>query len=387
MPFAEEDPQSTFVARIPLARDGHLYWLDWVRFLAAVVVVFGHTCGFNWDAWTGPQPIALTVFLSLYQMGRQAVVVFFVLSGLLVGGKVVARVRAGTFDAAAYSADRLSRVYVPLIPAVLLTIAAVPFSDQPWSLQPYLRCLTGTQEVFTHTPPLNAPLWTLAYEIWFYVLAGCAAVVARRGSTRWQRTAAGAGVAVCGWMFWEMETAYLLCWLLGAAGFWLRDRVNSARGWWAVAGIFVLLAGTLIYQADLGILAPVPGLWLPPPYPAQVIVATGALLLVASLMSMAPATRTIQRIERTGATLAAFSYTLYLTHYPVVYLLALRTGRMPPAITWDSVGRGFLWMAVCVAVALVMYRLFEARTPAVRRWLRTRFGPAEFPSLPGANMP
>ncbi len=357
-------------------RERHLHWLDWVRFLAAAVVVFGHTCGFNWDAWpdrgAAARSVALSVFLSLGQMGRQAVVVFFVLSGLLVGGKVVERVAAGTFDAAAYAADRLSRVYVPLVPAVLFTAIIAPFCGLPWSPWPYLRCLTGTQEVFTHTPSLNAPLWTLAYEIWFYVLAGCAAVLCRRGTVGWQRLAAGVGVAVAGWLFWEMETAYLLCWLLGAAGFWLRDRMKSARGLAVVTGALVLLAGTLIYQVDLGILPAVPGLWLPSPYPAQVIVAAGTLLLVAPLMSMVPATRAGQWIERWGTTLAASSYTLYLTHYPVVYLLSLRMGRMPPAITWEAVGRGMFWMALCAVVALLMYVPFEARTPTVRRWLRSR---------------
>ena len=359
-------------------RDQHLHWLDWVRFLAAAVVVCGHVCGFNWDAWpersVAPRSTGLSVFLSASQTGRQAVVVFFVLSGLLVGGKVVARMRTGTFDAAAYAADRLARVYVPLIPAVLLTMAAVPFSDQPWSWWPYLRCLTGTQEVGMHTPSLNAPLWTLAYEIWFYVLAGCVAMVCRQGDARWRKIAASAGVAVSAWMFWKMETAYLFCWLLGAAGFWLRDRVKTMHGLFAAVGGCVVLGGTLAYQMDFGILAPIPGLWVPSPYPAQVIVAAGALLLVASLMSMAPASRTGQQIERGGTTLAAFSYTLYLTHYPVVYLLALRTGRMPPAITWGAVTRGLLWAAVCVVVALIMYALFEARTPSVRRWLRVRFG-------------
>ena len=370
MPFGERHP--------PARRERHLYWLYWVRFLAAAVVVFGHTCGFNWDAWPDrsgtARSLALTVFLSLGQMGRQAVVVFFVLSGLLVGGKVVARVAAGTFDAAAYAADRLARVYVPLIPAVLLTAIIAPLCGLPWSPWPYLRCLTGTQEVFTHTPSLNAPLWTLAYEIWFYVLAGCAAVVCRRGTAGWQRVAAGLGVAVAGWLFWEMETAYLLCWLLGAAGFWLRDRVGSARAPVAVAGAFVLLAGTLIYQVDFGILAPLPGVWLPSPYPAQVIVAAGALLLITPLMSMAPATRAGQRIERWGTALAASSYTLYLTHYPVVYWLSQHLGRMPPAVTWVSVGRAAAWMAVCAVAALAMYAPFEARTPAARRWLRARLG-------------
>ncbi len=78
-------------------------------------------------------------------------------------------------------------------------------------------------------------------------------------------------MAAAGWLFWEMETAYLLCWLLGVAGFWLRNRVQPACRLVAVAGAFVLLAGTLSYQVDFGILAPLPGVWLPSQDPAQVI--------------------------------------------------------------------------------------------------------------------
>ena len=184
------------------------------------------------------------------------------------------------------------------------------------------------------------------------------------------------GAALAVWLFWQMETAYLLCWLLGAAGFWLRDRVQPVRGRVAAAGALVLLAGTLIYQADLGILAPAPGIPLPSPYPAQVIVAAGALLLIAALMSMAPTTVQGRWIERRGTLLAAASYTLYLTHYPVVYLLALRAGRMPPEFSAASVGRAVSWMSLCAVVAWVMYALFEARTPSVRRRLRTWFAGA-----------
>ena len=188
------------VVAVPPARH-HLYWIDWLRFLAAFVVVADHTRAFNWNGfmtYTGEEHSpALALFISLFSLGRQAVVVFFVLSGWLVGGHVLERVRAGTFDAAAYAADRLSRVYVPLLPALLFTVAIVRAFDGTVHPMRYVACLFGLQDVSgIPTPGVNAPLWTLGYEIWFYVLAGCAGVACRRGKRGWTQLAGAAGAAL-----------------------------------------------------------------------------------------------------------------------------------------------------------------------------------------------
>src|SRR5204863_1384009 len=59
-------------------------------------------------------------FLSGY--GHTAVVVFFVLSGFLVGGTVIRSDRNGRWSWRGYVLQRGTRLYVVLIPALLLTL-------------------------------------------------------------------------------------------------------------------------------------------------------------------------------------------------------------------------------------------------------------------------
>ena len=368
----------------PARAERHLCWIDWLRFLAAFTVVVDHTRAFNWVEHPYPnfsvQPIGWMVFVSLFSLGKQAVVVFFVLSGWLVGGHTIRKVRADTFDASAYAADRFTRIYVPLVPTLLYTAIIAQWSGAPAAPWSYLASLFSLQNIHPEVgaPPANGPLWTLVYEAWFYVLAGCAAVAIRSGSGRRQRVTGALGatvaVAVCCWL----DGSYLICWLLGAAGFWLRDRLPPATLWrTAAGGLFVMAAGAALYQMDTNILPPAPRALadvLPLPSGAQMIVAVGALLLIASAVSMVPTTRTGRWIERAGTPLAAFSYSLYLTNYPTLWALEYYWGPVSADFAASSVLRAVAWLAICVGVALGMYVLFESRTPRVRRWLRGRLG-------------
>ena len=132
----------------------------------------------------------------------------------------------------------------------------------------------------------------------------------------------------------------------------------------------LVVIGSVLCQVELGILPGFPGsrvlstLGLPMPATSEVIVSAGALLGVAGLMALPPRTRTGAWIERLGTRPAAFSYTLYLTHFPLLALMLVEYGPLPPVFTGESIGRAVLWLVLSIAVALGMYALFEARDRA-----------------------
>ena len=72
---------------------GHLYWLDWLRFTAALMVVAIHSRGGTWVEWgrltEASQTKLVAIFFAITRTGSESVLVFFVLSGFLVGGKVI----------------------------------------------------------------------------------------------------------------------------------------------------------------------------------------------------------------------------------------------------------------------------------------------------------
>ena len=71
------------------------YWLDWLRFAAALTVVVVHVRGAlllpfgSLPVEQRSLPVAALYLLT--RIGNEAVVVFFVLSGFLVGGKAFER--------------------------------------------------------------------------------------------------------------------------------------------------------------------------------------------------------------------------------------------------------------------------------------------------------
>lgn len=158
-------------------------YLDAIRFLAAMVVFVSHA---GQRRWSGGLLWQITPW------GSEAVVVFFVLSGFVIGYVTEQRERT----AKVYAINRLARIYSVAIPALILTFVLdalgrranpgmylnwhdyVP--DQlPWQL---LNSLFFTNQIWFNNvqPGSMGPYWSLGYEIPYYVAFGIAAFASRR---------------------------------------------------------------------------------------------------------------------------------------------------------------------------------------------------------------
>ena len=149
--------------------------LDLIRFLAALVVFTGHTSG---QRMTGGFLWPVAPFMS------EAVTVFFVLSGYVIGYVTDKK----EFTATVFSTARAARVYSVAIPALLLTFALDAIgrlinpaaysaswgynSENPvWQL--IANSLFINELWFSNvTPGSNLPFWSLGYEVWYYVMFG-----------------------------------------------------------------------------------------------------------------------------------------------------------------------------------------------------------------------
>ena len=134
-------------------------------------------------------------FYFLTGFGHEAVMVFFVISGYLVGGKVWSLYREGRFGWRRYLADRASRLYAVLFVALLLgaamdwtgylffnkyglynhgyegaiaVLGAAPIERM--GLRDFLVNAFFLQTIAGPTFGSNGPLWSLSYEWWYYVL-------------------------------------------------------------------------------------------------------------------------------------------------------------------------------------------------------------------------
>jgi len=145
-------------------------YLDIVRVIASFAVLFEHLSMYNND-----------VFPAFQNYGHLAVMGFFILSGYVIA--YVADQREKTIDV--YLKHRFARLYSVMVVAWLLTIVldgvgplinsnvyeGVIASDQAWvrifAHVFFLHESWGSIQFFS-----NQPLWSLAYEFWYYLLFG-----------------------------------------------------------------------------------------------------------------------------------------------------------------------------------------------------------------------
>jgi peptidoglycan/LPS O-acetylase OafA/YrhL len=364
--------------------------LDLVRGLSALLVLLAHVRGFVLQDLVELQSPGILTKAFYFATGihHQAVMVFFVLSGYFVGGSVLEAISARRFSVHHYALARLSRLWVALIPALLLTLAfdAAGRATHPEAYAGSLRTafMSGPEpgvgtalapEVFagnllflqTVTVPVfgsNGPLWSLANEFWYYVLfpLAAAAVVAFRTGFRPRRLLVGlATTTAFGLLAWSLPWGLVskgFIWLLGVVVWWTARQPRTM----AIAGSFGWrLATSLLFVATLAAskTSSIVG--------SDLAVGLAFALWMPSLLGAWPKPGWW---SGAGSALSAISYTLYVVHFPLLFFVAavsLEGSQFTP----DT--RGLLWFAALSVASLLlagaMWWLFERNTDKVRRRL------------------
>lgn len=356
----------------------HLPWIDWCRFLGAFVVLLVHSRAFAISNYGSIDPdqrnLGTAAFYMATRIGTQGVLVFFVLSGFLVGGKAIERFREGTFRLQDYVIDRCSRILVPFIPALLLSvIIARVIRLEPGSPGLILKNLVFLQGIATEPYPGNEPLWSLSYEVWFYILAGACAVLGLRRHRDMTALIVALGAML---IFTILQPVYLLCWLIGALAWVARPRTPGWTG--LIAGIFLMLYGMLGVQvfseaqtASINTaFARFSGYFISLEA-AQMMFCGGCALVVQQLVVTPASKPGSLRVEAFGTRLAAFSYTLYLTHNPLLHLFRWMGLTRATRFDLGSISLFIGVIAACMAVSYAFYLVFERNTRPVRRWMHS----------------
>ncbi|MGI4883801.1 MAG: acyltransferase family protein [Janthinobacterium lividum] len=148
--------------------------LDSIRIASAVIVLINHAV----LEWLTGYP---DLNKEMDQLAHAAVVVFFVLSGYLIAFTTTKNNRGPK----QYAIARLSRLYSVVLPALLLTaiIEIVVHNTNPSLASQYARgsswpryalsaLFCNEAGVFSASPPINGPLWSLSFEFWYYTIFG-----------------------------------------------------------------------------------------------------------------------------------------------------------------------------------------------------------------------
>ena len=331
-------------------------WLDHMRWIAAFMVAASHIRNsLMWDA--GPEMPAIAIpfyFMTLFAV--ESVDVFFVLSGLLVGGSIIRSLDSDRLSIRKYAFDRATRLYVVLIPAIILSsmIALLGTVDcaTPDGAEIYIVNILFLQNFIAEPLCNNHPLWSLSSEAYFYI-AGMAIIVGvYKRSFATLFTSALLLLPAVFVFEWHRTTPLigLTLWFAGLLPWFLKIRISWK---WAILPLLVMLVLSRIHLLSNDIIAH----WL--------IALSLAIFLCSDF-----GTRKVAA-SKLAASLAGFSYSLYLVHMPIAQAVASHIGLQslrPNMII--SYGIYFSVLGTAVTVAWLFGQVFENQTGKLRHLLK-----------------
>lgn len=310
-----------YVQHIDFTVSPQLSWfLDLCRALAAFFVVIGHVRSVVFKEHIEYQTLWSWAYISLTGLGNHAVVVFFVLSGFLIGKKAIEVAVNSDSSYFPYFLDRLTRLYVVLMPALLLggvldfILLYVLHGNQHVSYHwiearlgvlAFFGNMFALQTVLTPVFGSNGPLWSLANETWYYLLFPLALVVA----TRTNRFVYFVFLilVVCFLAYFNASILkYGVLWLFGVFA-WFMFRVRISKKF-----LFALLS-LLLSTASCDFLK-IPGLG----FGHVLLTGLSIALLINEYKQRGGGVWFNGLIKR----LSAFSYSLYLFHFPLLVFLS-----------------------------------------------------------------
>lgn len=357
----------------------HWPLLDFLRAAAALLVLFGHTRNWiflNIGAVEHPG-LLLRLFYFVTVLQHEAVVIFFVLSGFLIGGRLADSVRQGSFDLAHYLISRFVRIYIVYVPALIVTegiffFGSILLSDPGYGhIRPLFNerqiALGGFQQAFCHIAGLqgfscaawdqNPPLWSLGYEWALYLIAPAIIQL-----IVWKAAAAlrvMAIVLVCALVISICDDPgevvfWFAAWFLGAVSYCVL-RTSAIPLPAGLLGAFMIIAGMAVSRLKIVNMLE-----------TDMIIAAGAAIMIACRQMIA-----FPLAPRFFGWAAGFSYTLYAIHLPIVFLIVaifqnigFPTDKVPPGPL--AFMEFLVTIIICLLSAFLVSLVTERKTAQVR---------------------
>jgi peptidoglycan/LPS O-acetylase OafA/YrhL len=368
-------------------RGVRLVYVDLLRGFAALAVVLGHSRAIMNMPWGQSEHTFFgAIWVLLSSQGNIAVAIFFVLSGYMVGGTILDQITDGRWSWPLYLVSRMTRLYVVLIPALLVTLGLdfagqclAPAADvymghgyngmallkdpqEGHALSTFFGNAVFLQDICFPVFGTNGSLWSLSYEFWYYLLFPCLCLAispAPHTGIKQRLTYLLLSLSIA-WMIGAKGLSLMLPWLAGVFVAHLPNRLKSTnpKFWWRPAA-----------WAFLVIAIPLPSilkLVAPSLIGIPAIIGTCFVLWVEALTSQAAR----PLLRKAAEHLSAISFTLYAMHLPLlvfVHAIVWGNSRMPYTLGGIGSACGLALLALIASSGL--WWLFERKTDHYRRWL------------------
>jgi peptidoglycan/LPS O-acetylase OafA/YrhL len=367
-----------------------------LRGVAAVLVMLSHLRAFvfyPYNRLASPGPVDAAVWM-VTSLGHQAVMVFFVLSGFFIARSVIADDRRKELSWGAYLIKRLTRLWVVLIPCLALTFfldrlgmlwfdskfyngslfeqynsgPSLATGGADLTLFTFVANIFFLQTIAAPTFGSNGPLWSLANELWYYVMfflvyifvSGAVSILAATFTLC-------LFISICIFVGEPMRILGLI-WLAGALSYVAYD-----KDWFAMVRRSRILLGAAVVAVSAAVAASETR--YSSNFVRELAVGLSTAVLIPVLANYKNETSKIYRYL--ARKLADASYTIYLAHFPFLALLSsavLGNHQLPNSGEGYAtfIGFGIITLLYCY----VVYSIFERHTETIRRYFLSKYSQA-----------
>ncbi|MCK7317166.1 acyltransferase [Enterobacter cloacae] len=289
--------------------------LESLRGIAAITVAVAHVVQFFIVRFY-PEAFICIIFAA-----QSSVMVFFSMSGFLIGKSIQSNShKNGSFMLSVYAESRFKRIYPPLILSIALIVvlnyispyvfeatnSLLSSSDNinmagrfDYTPSQILSALTFTNGISAPIIQFNQPLWSLPLEVWYYAIAGLL-------FTRKPLTVITALIIFACISSFKFEFfVYSSVWFSGL----LASYIPAAKGRCKIVAYFVLLS-LACASLKLGFLFAGKDVIL-----AYYNATFGLFFTAFIYVFLVTHNKRVSILNNTSG----YSYTLYITHYPILY--------------------------------------------------------------------
>lgn len=355
--------------------------LNFLRWFAAFLVVIEHLRSLIFIDYINlvDKTLFNKFFYLITGFGHQAVIVFFVLSGFLVGGEFI-RYEKNIINLKKYLIKRFSRIYIVFFPALVIGIildyigfkyfnnsllysnefklAAMNYNvSERLDLATFFGNIFMFQTSIVETLGSNGALWSLSNEWWYYMLLPLIYLILFNINIELKIISSVILILLVSYLN-NSIFYYFFIWLMGM--FIYKYPFNMRlKGGTLLSSIFVIVAFLISRLHVLG-----------NGYISDILVGLSIIILINSLSQKENSTIYLKKLN---LLLADFSYSLYLFHFPlltvvtaILYEFHLYEYEQPTIMNFLL----FLLMILLAYIfSFIMFILFENNTKQFKNML------------------
>lgn len=362
------------------------FWLDVVRGASALIVLLGHARERLFGTYSleksGMPEILIKVFYVLFGMGTQAVMCFFLISGLLIAPRFFTFKDINSIHLTEYFISRGTRIYAVAAPALILSMIFAYSSIRQFggfetvlsercepTLTDLAKNLAFLSKAFYPVICSNDPYWSIHNEVFYYILFPLLIIGIKTFNSIIGKLFFISFIVIILFLItfdsFDYHNTLLLfpIWILGG----LTMVLPTPRGgpWlWGVLSILSIIIPNLL---------PFKNTWLIEAY----LIAVCLSLFLRSVMDSDFAPNLI--LKRIVMWLANISFSLYLTHiFLINYIRQFGISMLDLSFPFDvfsafSISFYILVILISISFAHIFYLIFERNTSKFRSFVQRIF--------------